>query len=235
MKPMVSLRRAMLPTAALLAAVVVVGCGGSGSSPQKTGTTTAAGSPTPPTTTATPASTATTDADAPTSASTPTTTTTTSTRATTTTAAAASSSPPPCRASDLALSFLGQQGGMGEGEIGFVLRNVSGSSCRTYGYPGVLFLDRGGGALPTTPTHTTRDFFGTSPELPLVVRAGGSASFRLVVTHGVASSAGCTTAYGLQVIPPNDTATLRTTIPEGAYECQTAQVSPLRSGESAYP
>lgn len=141
----------------------------------------------------------------------------------------------PCRASDLALSFLAQQGGMGHGEIGFVLRNVSSSSCRTYGYPGVLFLDRAGHPLPTIPTHTTHDFFGVSTEVPLVVAPGHSVSFHLGVTHGLASAAGCTTAYGLQVIPPNDTATLRTSIPNGAYECQTATVSPLQAGDSAYP
>jgi Protein of unknown function (DUF4232) len=145
------------------------------------------------------------------------------------------SAPNVCRARGLALSFLGQQGGMGQGEIGFVLRNVSGATCHTYGYPGVLFLDRAGRPLPTIPTHTTSDFFGTSPKVPLVVAPGASFSFRLAVTHGVASSAGCTTAYGLQVIPPNDTASLRTTIPEGAYECQTANVSPVRAGQGAYP
>lgn len=124
---------------------------------------------------------------------------------------------------------------MGRGEIGFALRNVSGSSCHTYGYPGVLFLGRSGGALPTASTRTSHDFFGSTPPTAIVVAPGASVSFRLGVTHGIASSAGCTTAYGLQVIPPDDTATLRTTIPEGAYECQSATVSPLRPGSSAYP
>jgi hypothetical protein len=124
---------------------------------------------------------------------------------------------------------------MGHGEIGFALRNVGGVSCRTYGYPGVLFLDRSGRPLPTIPAHTTRDFFGTTAAVPLVVAPGASASFRLDVGHGVATSAGCDTAYGLQVIPPNDTATLRTTIPDGSYECHNVNVSPLRAGQSAYP
>ena len=53
--------------------------------------------------------------------------------------------------------------------------------------------------------------------------------------HGVATSNGCATAYALQVIPPNDTATLRTAIPNGSYECRDANVSPLRAGTSAYP
>jgi hypothetical protein len=135
----------------------------------------------------------------------------------------------------LALSFLGQQGGMGHGEIGFQLRNTSSTSCRTYGWPGILFLGQNGAALPTIPHHVTSDFFGSNPAVPLVVAPGSSASFRLDVGHGVATSNGCATAYALQVIAPNDTATLRTTIPNGAYECRDANVSPLRAGDSAYP
>ena len=59
-------------------------------------------------------------------------------------------------------------------------------------------------------------------------------SFRLGVTHGVGSGAGCTTAHALQVIPPNDTKTLKVDIPDGAAECTTATVSPLQPGTSAY-
>jgi hypothetical protein len=163
---------------------------------------------------------------------------TSSTASGTSTTDASSSSaggPPPCRASGLALSFLGQQGATGHGELGFALRNTGSASCATVGYPGVQFLDRGGAPLPTTPDHTTDDFFGHSPEHPLVVGPGQSVSFRLGVTHGAASTKGCTTAYGLQAIAPNDTATMRVQIPDGAYECVTATVSPLRVGDTAYP
>jgi hypothetical protein len=138
-------------------------------------------------------------------------------------------------ASDLALSALGQQGAMGHGELGFALRNTSADPCRTGGYPGVLFLDHRGRPLPTVPTRATRDFFGTAPELAITLAPGQSASFRLGVTHEAQGNATCTTAAGLQVIAPNDTATLHTTIPNGAYECQTVTVSPLRPGRSAYP
>ncbi len=144
--------------------------------------------------------------------------------------------PPPCRTAGLTLSFLGQQGATGHGELGFALRNTGGSSCSTIGYPGVQFLNRAGGPEPTVPTHTTQDFFGSSPLSGLVVGAGQTVSFRLGVTHGNGSGAGCTTAYGLQVIAPNDTATARVRIPDGgAAECGTATVSPLRPGNSAYP
>jgi hypothetical protein len=205
---------------ALLAALLLAACGSAGSdstaSSASAGTSTAAAA-----TPATSTSTAT--------ASSATTTTTTTTTATTT------AGPAPCRAADLSLSFLGQQGGMGHGEIGFELRNTSADSCRTYGYPGILFLDQQGHPLPTIPHHTTRDFFGSTPAAPLVIAPGASASFRLDVGHGVATANGCATAYALQAIPPNDTATLHTTIPNGSYECKDANVSPLRAGASAYP
>jgi hypothetical protein len=154
----------------------------------------------------------------------------TSTTQSTTTASGSSR----CVAADLAGEFLGQQGATGHGELGFGLRNTSGHSCRTFGYPGVLFLDRAGRALPTSSVRTTHDFFGPAPEGALTVAAGSIVSFRIGVTHGVTSTAHCTTAYGLQVIPPDDTATLRIAIPGGAYECATATVSPLQPGTSAY-
>jgi hypothetical protein len=138
-------------------------------------------------------------------------------------------------AADLAVSFLGQQGATGHGLLGFALHDVNGRSCHTFGYPGVLFLDKAGHALPTDSTRTTHDFFGTAAEVPLVLAPGSTASFRLGVTHGVTSTADCTTAYGLQVIAPDDTRTLVATIPGGAYECRTATVSPLRPGKTAYP
>jgi hypothetical protein len=140
----------------------------------------------------------------------------------------------PCHAGGLALSFLGEQGATGHGELGFALRNAGSASCETVGYPGIQFLDRAGGDLPTTPTHTTQDFFGSTSLAPLMLSAGQSASFRLGVTHGAAPGVSCATAYGLQVIAPNDTATLRISLPGGAYECGTATVSPMQSGTSAY-
>ncbi len=212
------MKRALVPLLASATALVLAACGSSGGAPTATTTSTPAAASTPSTTS-------------------PTTTTTasTTTAATTSATSATTVGPPPCRATMLSLSFLSQQGGLGHGEIGFQLRNVSGRGCRSYGWPGILFLGRSGTALPTIPHHTTNDFFGSTPAVPLVIAPGSSASFRLDVGHGVASSNGCATAYGLQVIPPNDTATLRTTIPNGTFECRDANVSPLRPCDSAYP
>ncbi len=199
----------------VLLALFVAACGSSRSSTSSTIAASTAGASTTATSTATAV--------------------TTSTTSTTPRATTPASESGQCRAADLTLSFLGGQGATGHGELGFALRNISAKSCRTYGFPGVLFLDRAGEALPTIPTHTTHDFFGPAPAVPLVVAPGATVSFRLGVTHGSGSPAGCTTAHGVQVIPPNDTATLRTTIPGGAYECRSTTVSPLSPGTSAYP
>lgn len=138
-----------------------------------------------------------------------------------------------CVAAGLSLSYLGGQGATGHGELGFALKNTGSSACATGGYPGIQFLAKDGSALPTTPQHTTDDFFGHLPLQKLTLQPGQTASFRLGVSHGAGSSTGCTTADGLQVIAPNDTATMRTEIPDGASECGTTTVSPLQPGTSA--
>jgi hypothetical protein len=161
--------------------------------------------------------------------------TTTGGASTTTTTTTTTAGTPACVASMLSLSYLGGQGATGHGELGFALRNTSSGQCHTYGYPGVLFLNKSGQGLTTATMRTTHDFFGSAPLIALTVAPGQTVSFRLGVTHGVTSTAGCTTAYGLQVIPPDDTATLTAKIPNGSYECTTTTVSPLRPGSSAYP
>lgn len=208
---------------ATVTAFAVVGCGGSSNNAGHT--TPAAGGSTP----ATPSTATTTTTSAPTTSAAATTT------ASTSTTAAAPASPPICRAADLSGAFLGGQAATGHGLLGFSLHNVSGHTCVTVGYPGIQFLTQSGHSLPTTPVHTTQDFFGSLTNHPLSVSPGATVSFRLGVTHGAASTNGCTTAYALQVIPPNDTATLRITIANGAYECQTATVSPMQIGTTAYP
>jgi hypothetical protein len=140
----------------------------------------------------------------------------------------------PCRASDLSLSFLGGQGATGHGELGFAMTNTSQSDCTTGGYPGIQFLDKNGGALSTTPEHTTSDFFGNLALAELTVAPGQAVSFRLGTSHGEGGSALCSTAYGLQVIAPNDTATMSVKIPGGAPECGSTTVSPVQPGDSAY-
>jgi Domain of unknown function (DUF4232) len=158
----------------------------------------------------------------------------TSTAASVTTTASTAAGPPVCRAAGMELTFLGGQGATGHGELGFALKNTQSTSCNTVGYPGIQFLSRSGAPLPTTPSHTTSDFFGSTTLTQLVVAPGQTASFRLGTSHGSGSSAGCVTAYGLQVIPPNDTGTLHVSIPGGAAACGTTTVSPMQAGTSAF-
>jgi hypothetical protein len=226
--------RISLVALALTTAVLIAGCGGSGGSSSSSAAQPASASSQASTSTTTSSSVA-----ASASASSTSTASTTSAPATSTTSAtgaggAGVAGPAGCRASGLALTYLGGLGATGHGELGFALRNTSQSSCSTGGYPGIQFLDQAGGALPTTPTHTTSDFFGTLPLAPLTVAPGSTFSFRLGVSHGGGTGTGCTTAYGLQVIPPNDTATLRVQIPGGASECGATTVSPVQPGTSAF-
>jgi hypothetical protein len=215
--------RSLCTAVGLAAALALTACGGSSS-----------------TTTSAPAqsSTTTTTAVESSSATTVQTTTSTTPAASATSTVVQSSSTggakSPCRAAGLALTYLGGQGATGHGELGFAVRNTQSTSCNTIGYPGIEFLGKSGEPLPTHPTHATEDFFGHTKLGEVEIAPGHQASFRLDVTHGATSEKGCTLAYGLQMIPPNDTATLHVSIPDGVLECSTAIVSPMQPGRSAF-
>jgi hypothetical protein len=153
---------------------------------------------------------------------------------TTTTPVPKPSGAPLCKAATLALSFLGQQGAAGHGELGFALKNTGSATCHTGGFPGIQWLDKSGKPLPTTPKHVTSDMAGSVPVVSLNVAPGSTVSFRLFVTHGAVPGLPCSTAAALQVIPPNDTSTLHVSIPGGAFECKETTVSPVRPGNSAF-
>jgi uncharacterized protein DUF4232 len=211
----------------VLIALAALGAAGCASSSTSTVTTTR-------TVTAPAATSTATTGTASTGATTAGTTTTSTTTTGTTTAGTANARS--CRAADLSPSYLGQQGATGHGELGFELRNKSGASCNTFGYPGVLFLDGSGRALPTRTTRTTRDFFGNTTLRHLRVAPSAIVSFRVGVTHEPTAGHRCTTARQVQVIAPNDTARMRVRIRQGgAYECAVATVSPVQAGRFAYP
>jgi hypothetical protein len=228
--------RTSLAGAVVLAAVALSACGGSGGGQTTQGSQPAAatgtGSGTPTATAAT--STATATAPAATTGTTGTATHTGTQTANSGGAAVGGATSNRCTAANLSLSYLGGQGATGHGELGFALKNTGSSACATGGYPGIQFLAGDGSDLPTTPQHTTDDFFGHLPLQPLTLQPGQTASFRLGVSHGGGSSSGCNTAAGLQVIAPNDTATLKVQIPNGASECGTTTVSPLQAGTAAF-
>ncbi len=148
--------------------------------------------------------------------------------------AALAAAGPACTASELTLASEGTNGALGTIVAYFSLRNVSQRVCHTYGYPGVLFLDRSGAPLPTNAIRTTHDQLGYTPLSEIVLAPGKLASFRIVASL-IGSGAGCPTAYGLQAIAPDDTATMRTTLSGGLFECKTVTVSPLGLGNGIPP
>ena len=140
-----------------------------------------------------------------------------------------------CRAAGVKITYLGGQGATGHGLLGFAMQNTTGAPCSTVGYPGIQFVSKRGAALPTHDIRTTSDFFGTTKLARLIVAPGQSASFRLGVSHGAASTQPCVTAGYVQVIPPNDTSAVRVAIPGGAFECGGGvTVSPMQPGDTAY-
>ncbi|HZU59421.1 MAG TPA: DUF4232 domain-containing protein [Solirubrobacteraceae bacterium] len=140
----------------------------------------------------------------------------------------------PCGAANLSVAFVGEDDAAGHGLLKFALTNTGSSPCHTYGFPGVQFLDAHGAALATVPHHITSDYFGQAPEGEVTILPAHTASFRIGVTHGAVPGSVCTTAYGLQVIPPDDTSALHASITSGAYECRDAYVSPVEPGSAAY-
>jgi hypothetical protein len=115
-----------------------------------------------------------------------------------------------------------------------VLHNSSSSSCHTYGFPGVEFLTKSGGPITTDATRTTTDFAGHIPETEITLNPGQEATFRLVTSDVASSQSACVTAGGLQIIAPDDTATMKVSIPSGISVCNgKATVSPLAAGTGA--
>jgi hypothetical protein len=216
-------------TGALLAALalLVAGCGGS-----STASTTAHKQ-------ASTGSGQTGTASAPATTTTQTATTTTSSTAAQTTTTTTSSggvavSGSACTAADLTPAFLNSNGATGHVVIAFVLKNTGSTSCHTYGYPGVAFLGKSGALETTHATRTTTDFAGHLPEAPITLAPGQEASFRMVTSDVGSSQSACANAYGLQVIAPDDTATMKASMPSAISFCDSkATVSPLVAGTGA--
>jgi hypothetical protein len=231
--------RLVLGSAIVVGACVVAACGASsttsdhtGGQPAKTVTIVetqtvgleTAGSPPLTTPSSTPSTTTTTTTG---------TQTGTTTTATTTTPVAGTAA---CVAADLRGSFLGTNGAAGTIAVGFALKNTSSAACHTYGWPGVLLLSSTGAALPTDAVRTSSDMLGTTAPTDIVLAPGQEASFRVIASDfAEGGGASCANATILQVIPPDDTATLKINISGGIPACGKATLSPLMTGTSAWP
>lgn len=216
------LRHGAVTSAAIGLAVALAACGGGARTVARTT------GPAPPTT-ATQPGTSTSGTSGTTG---PSGATTTQTTTTSTTGGAAT---PPCTAADLTPSFLGSNGAAGHIVLGFALRNRSAGTCHTYGFPGIAFLDAGGAVVSTSVARSTNDFAGPVPKVGIELSPGAQASFR-IVTSDVSSGAGsCPTVAGVQIIAPDDTATMRVSLSSPVLDCGKPTVSPLQPGTKAFP
>ena len=217
-------RLSVLPaTAAGLCALALAACGGSSNASDNTGS----GGGTVKTVTKTvtqPASTPST-----TTTDTGPQTNTIATKTSTTRAAVGT----PCTASDLSPRFLGSNGAAGTIVLGFALKNTGNASCHTYGWPGVEFLSSSGSALPTNSTRTTGDLVGSTPAAVLTLAPGDEASFRMVVSDMATGGGSCPTASELQIYAPDDTVTMKVSVP-GIAACGKGTLSPMMPGVSAF-
>jgi hypothetical protein len=227
-------RRWFLGSAAVIGACVIAACGSSSTTSNQT-----AGGPTKTVTLPQQTVTVTTPQQTTTSVTTPTTTTGTTTTGTTTTGTTTTgttgSGSGDCVAADLKASFLGTNGAAGTIAVGFALTNSSSSTCTIYGWPGVLLLSSAGSALPTDAVRTSSDMLGSTPATDITLKPRQQASFRLIASDFASGSTTCEDATDLQIIAPNDAATLKVAINGGIPACGRATLSPLMVGTSAWP
>ena len=114
----------------------------------------------------------------------------------------------------LTQSYLGQQGATGHRELGFALSNKNqvGRAPRSGMpesiYPGAASAGRCPPVAPAPPATSS-----TSTTLRhLKLGPGDTVSFPVGVTHVPTAGNRCTTAHQVQVVAPNDTATMRVQI-----------------------
>jgi hypothetical protein len=236
--------RLFLGSAVLMCCCVIAACGSSSPTSDQSGgrgqvTTVTAPPQTVVETVTTPTQTTTTG-----TTTTGTTTTGTTTTGTSTTSTTGGSSIPPsasggsteCVAADLKPSFLGTNGAAGTIAVGFALTNISSSTCTTYGWPGVLLLSSTDQALPTNAVRSSSDLLGSTPASNISLAPGQKASFRMIASDFASgNTASCPDATDLQIIAPNDTATLKVAISGGIPACGRATLSPMMVGTSAWP
>ena len=143
---------------------------------------------------------------------------------------AASSAVPRCTSGHLRLSFVRALGATGHRLWDLALTNVGTTTCRLQGFTGVGLLSRSGGVLPTVVARQT-----AFPRPAVLVRPGRRAFFTFeFVSRGQCGSR-FFTAFGLQVIPPNERHQATPRIHRRIAICSVAvggppQVTPLRAG-----
>lgn len=117
---------------------------------------------------------------------------------------AASAAAPRCATADLQARVAGVQAGAGQRQANLVLRNISGSTCRTQGWVGLQLADSKGRAIPTSTDRVS----GPAPKVRLRPgqRARATLQWTVVATGSEPDDGPCErTPTNLLVIPPDET------------------------------
>ncbi|MEU9834100.1 DUF4232 domain-containing protein [Streptosporangium sp. NPDC048047] len=122
-----------------------------------------------------------------------------------------------CRTGALSARVGRVDAGAGQRYAPLVLTNRFSGTCRVYGFPGLVMIDRGGDALRTRPRREN-----VRPQ-GVTLRPGASAHFRMHWTEVPSGrETTCPAAARLMVIPPDETAYL--TIPFTARVCDDGRI-----------
>ena len=106
---------------------------------------------------------------------------------------------PKCSASQLQLSRVDSQGALGTTYWDLELRNISRSTCHMIGYPGVGLVDSHSALINVL---VVRDPATSVRRIEL--RPGQQAYFSIGYPSEVGACSSHFTAYGIQIIPPNE-------------------------------
>jgi hypothetical protein len=137
---------------------------------------------------------------------------------------AAQTTPANCLRDQLGVRTNGSSGAAGTIRRAFVFTNVSPTTCRLYGYPGMQLFGRAGRPTPTLVKRT----LGPGPTNVTLV-AGASATFFAGYSDIPSGSSGCPMSAVVQITAPNAVASLF--IPARLQACRgVVNVSAVQAG-----
>ena len=114
-------------------------------------------------------------------------------------------STPRCRLSQLSLAQPKSTGAAGSVRMRFVFTNVSATTCKLFGYPGMQLLNARGAALPTYVARGTSTVVPPEPEADVVMTHSQHASFYAGYSNVPTGGQPCKVSTSVEVTPPNDT------------------------------
>jgi hypothetical protein len=119
--------------------------------------------------------------------------------------AGAATSVPRCRLSQLTLAQPKSTGAAGSVRMRFVFTNVSATTCKLFGFPGMQLLNARGAALPTYVVRGASNVVPAEPEADVVMTHSQHASFYAGYSNVPTGGQPCKVSTSVEVTPPNDT------------------------------